>query len=304
VFVFGCPVTKEEVYEECAAPGLELVKEPDSEIMAIDSAGSLFRNYNLLMDRVADREDLEALILLHQDAEIVDPEFCAKVRRGLRDPDVAVLGCAGAIGVRSIAWWEGSVVWAAYKHRFREMGGGEIPAMTWREDEIPGYARTGEVDSIDGFVMALTPWAIRNLRFDESLGMLHGYDFDICLQAREAGKKVAVENMRVIHHHSLELISDIEAWTDAHMRVAEKWHGRLPDIGVAGGDWRYRARRAEADAAAARMTSAANEILFHARLENLSDELRRTKSSRSWKITRPLRAAGKFFKGRNGDEPG
>jgi GT2 family glycosyltransferase len=272
--------------------------------MAIDSAGSLFRNYNLMMDRVADREDLEALILLHQDAEIVDTEFCAKVRRGLRDPDVAVLGCAGAIGVRSIAWWEGSVVWAAYTHRFREMGGGEIPAMTWREDEIPGYARTGEVDSIDGFVMALTPWAIRNLRFDESLGMLHGYDFDICLQAREAGKKVAVENMRVIHHHSLELISDIEAWTDAHMRVAEKWHGRLPDIGLAGGDWRYRARRAEADAAAARMTSAANEILFHARLENLSDELRRTKSSRSWKITRPLRAAGKIFKRRNGDEPG
>ena len=38
--------------------------------------------------------------------------------------------------------------------------------------------------------MVLSPWAVRELRFDESLGKLHGYDFDICMQARAAGKKV------------------------------------------------------------------------------------------------------------------
>ena len=31
---------------------------------------------------------------------------------------------------------------------------------------------------------------MRNVRFDESLGALHGYDFDFCLQVREAGRKV------------------------------------------------------------------------------------------------------------------
>ena len=74
-----------------------------------------------MLDQVADREDLEALVLLHQDAEIVDADFCAKIREALRDPEVALVGCAGAIGVRSIAWWEGSVTWASFTHRYKEM---------------------------------------------------------------------------------------------------------------------------------------------------------------------------------------
>lgn len=290
MFIFGCAITEEGTYNECAAPGIRLAAAgEEAEVFPFGSAGSLFRNYNLLLDRVKDRDDFEGLVLLHQDSEIVDPEFLTKVRRGLEDPDVAILGCAGAIGVRNIAWWEGAVTWASYTHSFKELGGGEIEAMTWREDEIPSYARTGEVDTIDGFCMILTPWATRNLRFDESLGQLHGYDFDICLQAREQGKKIAIENLRVIHHHNLDLISDVEAWIDAHMRVAEKWHGRLPDIGYAGGDWKYRARRAEAEASAARMIFAANEILHHAHIQPIWDELQRTKNSKSWKMTAPLR---------------
>ena len=68
--------------------------------------------------------------------------------------------------------------------------------------------------------MALSPWAMRNLRFDESLGRIHGYDFDICMQARTAGKKVVTADLQVVHHHSLRLIEDPETWIDAYMRVA------------------------------------------------------------------------------------
>ena len=93
------------------------------------SVGSIFRNYNLIIEQVADRDDLEALVLIHQDAEIVDPDFCAKVRAALADPEVAIVGCAGAVDVRSIAWWEGSVTWASFTHRYDEYGGGEILAF-------------------------------------------------------------------------------------------------------------------------------------------------------------------------------
>ena len=75
---------------------------------------------------------------------------------------------------------------------------------------MPAYARTGEVDNLDGFLIGLTPWAIQNLRFDESLGKSHGYDADLCLQAREAGRKVVTADLKVVHHHSLELIGDPE----------------------------------------------------------------------------------------------
>jgi len=295
MIAFGCAVTNEKIYTQCAEPGIRRASEPDSENLTVESAGSIYRNYNLLFDKVSDRDDVEALVLVHQDAEIVDDDFCAKAREGLSDPAVAILGSAGAIGVRNIAWWEGSVVWAAYTHRFLELGGGDIAAMSWRPDEMPSYARTGEVDMIDGFVMVFSPWAVRNLRFDESLGWLHGYDFDICMQARHAGRKVAVADMRAIHHHSLELINDAEAWIEAHMRLAEKWQGKVPDAGEGGGDWKHRARRAEAEASEARMQAAATRILAEARLNVLGEQLERTQGSASWKLTKPLRLAKRLL---------
>ncbi len=48
-------------------------------------------------------------MLVAQETEITDPELLRPLREALSDPDVAVAGCAGATGVRSIAWWEGEV---------------------------------------------------------------------------------------------------------------------------------------------------------------------------------------------------
>jgi hypothetical protein len=286
MILFGTAVTDLETYDRCAAPGIRLAAEPDSEVVAHQSAGSLFRNYNLLLDQAAAREDLEALVLVHQDAEIVDPDFCAKIRQALSDPEVAIVGCAGAVGVRGIAWWEGAVTWASFSHRYRELGGGEFPSLSWTDaEEPPSFTRTGEVDSVDGFVMAVSPWAVENLRFDESLGKLHGYDFDFCMQARAAGKKVVTADFRVVHHHSLELISDSETWIEAHIRVAEKWDGRLPSAERGEVDWRKRALRAEAEAAAAKGDAISERLKREATEAQLSD----VTESTSWRATAPLR---------------
>ena len=126
---------------------------------------------------------------------------------------------------------------------------------------MPPFAQLGEVDSIDGFVMALSPWAMQNLRFDESLGKIHGYDFDACMQVRAAGKKVVTADLQVVHHHSLRLIEDVESWINAYMQVAEKWDEQLPHNGSRDGDWEWRARRAEAEASAARLMGGLEELL-------------------------------------------
>ena len=97
--------------------------------------------------------------------EIADPDFCATVRRALRDPDVGVVGCVGAAGVRSIAWWEGVVSAGRMVHRYGEHGGGDLPAYSWAE----AAPAPGEVDAVDGALLVLSPWAVRNVRFDESL---------------------------------------------------------------------------------------------------------------------------------------
>ena len=294
MILFAAAITDPPLYERCAARGIRLAAEPDSEVSANAAAGSIFRSYNLLMDMAAERDDLEALVLVHQDAEIQDPDFCPKLRRALEDPEVGVVGCVGAIGVRSIAWWEGSVTWASFVHRYGEFGGGEIPAFAWNGDweavqEMPAYARTGEVDTVDGFVLCLSPWVVRNIRFDESLGQLHGYDFDFCLQVRHAGRKVVTADFKVVHEHSLNLLNDPEGWIAAHMKVAEKWDGKMPGVGSAAGDWKERARRAEAEAAAARTQRMAEQLQAHARADQLEAQMEEMTESIGWRLTAPLR---------------
>ena len=289
MIAFGTAVTKTEEYRRFAEPGIRRAAESDSLILTVEEPGSIFENYNRLLERAAARDDLEGLVLVHQDAEIVDPELCAKLRQALGDPDVAVVGCVGAIGVRSIAWWEGSVTWASFIHRGGP--GEEFPSFSWDPDDLPPYARLGEVDTVDGFVMGLSPWAVRNVRFDESLGRLHGYDFDYCLQVREAGKKVVTADFRMVHNHSLELANDPEGWVEAHMRVAEKWEGRMPEIGKAGGDWRYRARRAEAERGVARAGAIATQLQMEAAARLHERELDEHVASIGWRLTAPLRKA-------------
>jgi hypothetical protein len=300
MIAFGCPITDSSLWVRYAKPGIDRAAEEDSLVIDIPSsgldnpdhtfrehglAGSIFRNFNVIIEKVADRDDLEALVLVHQDAEIVDEDFCERLRRALAYPDVAIVGCAGAVGVRSIAWWEGSVTWASLEHRYRERGGGSIKGGAWDRETPPPHAHTGEVDTVDGLLIAMSPWAVRNLRFDESLGQFHGYDFDICLQARAAGKKVVTEDIRVIHHHSLDLIGDLGGWIEAHIKVAEKWDGRMPGVGEAAGDWKERARKAEADADAARLLANASELMRDA----AGAELESVTDSSSWRITAPLR---------------
>lgn len=287
MIAFGSPITDPPLYNRACGPGIALAKEDDSVVLARASAGSIYKSYNVIMEEAAALDGLEALVLLHQDAEIVDRGFCAKVREALADPEVGLVGACGAKGVRSIAWWDGSVTWASFTHRYEEFGGGEVRAFTYADEERPPYAETGEVDAIDGFVMVLSPWVVRNLRFDESLGNLHGYDFDFSLTVREAGRKVVTADLQMVHHHSLDLVSHPETWIQAHMTIAEKWAGRMPGVGESGGDWKQRARRAEAEAAVYRTLMHAHELKRYAAVEEVTRSL-------SWRITKPLRALNRL----------
>jgi hypothetical protein len=289
MIAFGSAITKPELYHRFAEVGIQRAAEPDSEVFAMPSIGSIFASYNELLEKAAACDGLEALVLVHQDAEIVDRDFCERARHALSDPDVAVVGCVGAIDVRTIAWWEGSVTLASFVHRYNDHGGGDLPAFSWAWDDAPPYARLGEVDTLDGFLLVLSPWAVHNVRFDESLGQLHGYDFDFCLQVRAAGRKVVTADFRAIHNHALVPFTDPEPWIRAHMQVAEKWDGRLPRVGSGVGSWQERARRAEAERDAARLLEHADVLRLKARERELERAIAEMTDSISWRITAPLR---------------
>jgi Glycosyltransferase like family len=291
VISFGCAITKPDVYRRCAQPGLRRAAEPDSEVWEHPASGTIFESYNALLDRAAERDDVEALVIAHQDTEIVSEDFAPVIRRALADPDVALVGCVGAVGVRSIAWWEGSVTLASFSNRYDEHGGGDLPAFSWDRDEAPPYARTGEVEALDGFLLVMSPWAIRNVRFDETLGAFHGYDLDYCLQVREAGRKVVTADVRAIHHRNLLILPDPDDWAEAHVRVTEKWYGRMPGIGQGAGTWEERARLADAQREAARLVAYSRGLELDARVVELEGAVAEATSSISWRITAPLRWA-------------
>jgi len=289
MIAFGTSITKPEVFRRSAEPGIRRAAEPGSQVLAGPATGSIFHSYNAILDRAAQLEDLEALVLVHQDTELVDADLCAKVRDALADPLVGIVGCVGAIGVRSIAWWEASVTLASFINRYEEHGGGDLHSFSWAWDDAPPYAHTGEVETLDGFLLVLSPWAVREIRFDEGLGDFHGYDLDFCLQVREAGRKVVTADLRAIHHRPLQMGPDPERWVTAHVAVAEKWDGRMPGIGTGPGSWRERALRAEAERDLALAIVHWKALEETARTAAARHAIAETRGSLSWRLTAPLR---------------
>jgi len=289
MIAFGTSITKPEVFRRSAEPGIRRAAEPGSQVLAGPATGSIFHSYNAILDRAAQLEDLEALVLVHQDTELVDADLCAKVRDALADPLVGIVGCVGAIGVRSIAWWEASVTLASFINRYEEHGGGDLHSFSWAWDDAPPYAHTGEVETLDGFLLVLSPWAVREIRFDEGLGDFHGYDLDFCLQVREAGRKVVTADLRAIHHRPLQMVPDPERWVTAHVAVAEKWEGRMPGIGTGPGSWRERALRAEAERDLALAIVHWKALEETARTAAAQHAIAETRGSLSWRLTAPLR---------------
>jgi glycosyltransferase involved in cell wall biosynthesis len=210
MLAFASVVADPAKFAQCALPGLQRVLEPDSVLAESTDARSMCSAYNEVLDAFAGRDDLEALVLLHEDLEIRDPDFAAKVRARLAaDPDVAVLGVVGARDVKTLQWWRGEGVGRVEETRGAiDFGGGHHDA-----------------DAVDGMLLVLSPWAVRELRFDEaSYDHFHGYDADLCFQARAAGRRVVVEDLDVFHH-TKGGVGDEAAFRRAEATFARKWFG-------------------------------------------------------------------------------
>jgi hypothetical protein len=293
MIAFASAISEPDAYRDHAGPGIELAAEPGSEVWAFASTGSICRNYNLILDQLAGHDDLEALVLVDEDTEIADPEFCPKVRRALADPDVGLVGCAGATGVEGAAWWEGAVSAGAVRHRYSEYGGGEIDAI--------GSARAGtppaNVDTVAGYLLVLSPWTAQSLRFDEELSLGVGFELDFAMRLRQAGRKIVTADFRMIRHGVIDIVEELDAWMEGHIALAEKWDGRLPCAPPRPTDWKERARLAEAERDAARARSYSNYSLLEAQLQPLERQLEAMTNTLGWRLTMPLRLLNALRRG-------
>jgi hypothetical protein len=220
VIAFAACIADRDKFTQFALPGLRRTMEPDSPFAELSTTTSIHEAYNEAVEHFCAADDLEALVLVHEDVELFDPGFCDTVRGALADPDVAIVGAIGARGVWSLAWWEAD-------------------AMVGAVSEPRGSAYHGfddpDVDAVDGLLLVLSPWAVRNLRFDsDRFTGFHAYDLDICFSARAAGKRVIVADLPLMHY-TKGGYGDKEAWKAADAALRAKW-----DLGEEPGGYRPR----------------------------------------------------------------
>ena len=192
--VVACGEKFVKQYEDFCRPGLQRIGVTEDRILLVTDADSLHSGANRAILWAREKPDLEALVLLHPDLEILDPKFEEKVRDALMPMDVGVVGLIGAAGVWSQRWWEGT--------------GGIVGAVHHKTTDKPpgvyGKKRTGDVDVVDGCLMALSPATVRTYLSDTVTfgpGSWHGQSDSLCLTVRrELGKRVVVIDSEARHH--------------------------------------------------------------------------------------------------------
>jgi Glycosyltransferase like family len=212
--VFGLAVANEEKYEQMARRGIERIAEPDSVVLTQRGHNSVSVPYNLILDEAATIPGLEAVVLLHEDAEIRDSRFCELVRRSMSLPQVGAIGPIGSRGVRSIAWWAGRPCYGRV-----DAPNVSVHGLCRGQFDVGWH----EVEALDGLMMIASPWAARNVRFDERFAAsFHGYDVDFSFSVRALGHRCYVAPLDVTHYGTWK-IEQHERWVQSAMLWERKW---------------------------------------------------------------------------------
>ena len=186
MILFGTAVGSRDVYGHVALPSIRAVTETEAAILSVRDAPSIAVAYNqLIQEALSWGDDVEAIALIHDDVEIQDRNFLARVRRGLNGGRIGVLGVIGGRELTSMGWWSG-------RH---------LVGRAW---DYKGYHGVGplrgEVDVVDGLLMVVSRQAMERVQFDEkTITGFFGYDSDYCVSVKAAGLRVVVEPFRVYH---------------------------------------------------------------------------------------------------------
>jgi hypothetical protein len=201
VVAYGCCIGSREKFQANVAPYTY------GRIVTLEHQTSIADAYNTILSAYRGLP-VDAVILQHDDLEIIDPDAEEKFLEALSLPDVALVGVAGGHGVGSLAWWNANTV----GHQLLDSG------------LLDFGPRTGYVDLLEGSILVFSPWAVEHLRFDTRFAGFHGYD-DIAMIAHSYGKKVYVADVDTHHHVQLGFKSEAsaQAWAVADAQFREKW---------------------------------------------------------------------------------
>jgi GT2 family glycosyltransferase len=184
----------------------------------------------------------DTLCFLHNDTEMHDVRWLARLGAALEEPGVGLAGLYGARRLRR----DGRYVGRTLVHAL-------AGAATLRADLT-------EVAAVDGVCLVVRRRVLDKVGgFDEGYGFFHGYDRDLSFAVREAGRRCVVVDTPFTHHGGgtrtgaaapVTPAADLAQRRAALARFVAKWSHRLPaDVRTPGErlvDWlAVRAQRAK-----------------------------------------------------------
>ena len=162
----------------------------------------------------------DVLCFLHNDTEMRDVRWLARLRAAIEEPGV---GLAGLYGVRRLRR-DGRYVGRTIVHTLDG-------SANLRGD-------SAEVAAVDGVCLTLRRAVLGQVGgFDEGYGFFHGYDRELSFSVREAGYRCVVVNAAFVHRGGgtrtgatapVRASEDLAQRRAALARFAGKWRHRLP----------------------------------------------------------------------------
>jgi GT2 family glycosyltransferase len=162
----------------------------------------------------------DVLCFLHNDTEMRDVRWLARLRSALEEPGV---GLAGLYGVRRLRR-DGRYVGRTIVHALEG-------TASLRGDAV-------EVAAVDGVCLTIRRTVLDHVGgFDEGYGFFHGYDRELSFAVREAGYRCVVVNAPFVHRGGgtrtgavapVKTAEDLAQRRTALARFAGKWKHRLP----------------------------------------------------------------------------
>lgn len=206
-FVFGCCAGASGKFEDIALPAIAR-HHPGVPVLVRRGQRTIAAAYNSILDEAAVRFPGSAVVLLHDDTELLAPDLGVAIDRFADNPSIGVLGCVGGRHRSVMTWWRGERFGRAIDNQGdRDFGGG-----------------FHEVDTVDGLLLVLAPDVASVSRFDERRYRgFHGYDADICAQLRAQGRSIVVDDVRVKHHTKVDAYGNFTDFHHAALTWQLKW---------------------------------------------------------------------------------
>jgi len=162
----------------------------------------------------------DVVCFLHNDTEMRDVRWLARLRTALAEPNVGLAGLYGARRLRR----DGRYVGRTIVHALEGTANLRVDAI--------------DVAAVDGVCLALRRDVLAKVGgFDEGYGFFHGYDRELSFAVREQGLRCVVVNAPFVHHGGgtrtgrdapVAAPKDLAQRRQALARFAARWAHRLP----------------------------------------------------------------------------